>query len=193
MKRIATILFMLAASHAGAQTACPTPPADPIPANAARLSWDRPAQYTDGSSIPSSVEITYTLYRQSGSNWTAVCSTTQRVIGQTNLSPGQTCWAVTARVGTDGPESDRSAVACKTYSPVPQPPQNFRVSGNTTAYTLLQTRDNLAVVAVGTVAPGTACLHEGVIVDGRTLYVVPRESVTWAGSVRPQAVYAECG
>src|SRR5690606_968905 len=151
----------LFAGAAWSQPTCPAP-GDPMPVDAAKLTWDRPTQYTDGQSIPFTTQLRYTLYRQSGTSWTAVSTTTQREASQESLSPGETCWSVTARVGT-GPESDRSNVACKTYVQVPNPPGNLTVAQNLTAYTLIQTRNNLAAVAVGAVASGTACLSEGII------------------------------
>lgn len=73
---------------------------------------------------------------------------------------------------------------------VPNPPENLQISEeNLTAYTLVQTKDRIALLPVGTAVPGTPCDGEQNV---KGLYVIPRDSVQWAGSVRPQVVVAQC-
>lgn len=71
----------------------------------------------------------------------------------------------------------------------PNPPENLAVSSaNLTAYGIVQSRDRVVLLPVGSVAAGTSCLPMQVL----NRFVVPRESVTFAGSVRPEVVLAEC-
>jgi len=60
---------------------------------------------------------------------------------------------------------------------------------NLTAWTIVQSRDRVALVAVGTVAAGTQCDSAQPVLDK---WVVPRAAVSFAGSVRPEVVLASC-
>lgn len=92
---------------------------------------------------------------------------------------------------TYGAVSAPSNVAWKANPPpLPGPPGNLAVQTDTTAYGLVITRDRVALVPVGNVAPGTMCDPAQPVLDK---FVVPRASVTFADSVRPQAVVAACG
>jgi hypothetical protein len=58
-----------------------------------------------------------------------------------------------------------------------------------TAYNVLKHRNELLLLPVGTVPIGTPC-DVRYSVNGR--YVIPRELVTWSGSIRPAIVVAAC-
>lgn len=155
----------------------------------AELTCTPPTQNTDGTSI--SGAITYKFYRGT----TATSQTTASAVQSscaftfTGLAVGTHFFSAAAVVG--GVESARSNVVSKTITaPVPNPPSGLTVTANLTAWTIVQSRDRVALVAVGTVAPGTACDASQPILDK---WVVARESVTFAGSVRPEVVLATCG
>jgi len=130
MRYLIALASLLLTVDSLAQT-CPTPPADPVPRDQARLSWVRPTTNSDGSALAASVVLTYTLYERVGTTDTARCTTSAVTAGQTGLSDGAHTWVVTARVGT-GPESVKSTAASKTIPPAPVvppgPPTNITVA-----------------------------------------------------------------
>lgn len=78
---------------------------------------------------------------------------------------------------------------------VPAPPENLMVlEGQETAYTLQRSEDRMALVPVGVVAPGVMCDGSQSVRDanGVTAYVVPRDSVQWAGVTRTTVAFAQC-
>lgn len=58
------------------------------------------------------------------------------------------------------------------------------------AYTVLRVNDEFRMLAVGSISLGVACDSNQQILGK---YVVPRTAVTWYGTVKPQAVIADCG
>lgn len=187
--RVLLILAALVGFEAHAQTACPAAPQTPS-RNTASLSWVRPTQNADGSALAANVPLTYTLYRRVGQTDTAVCTTNAVTAGQLNLAVGEHCWVVTAKTATSA-ESSKSNAACKTVvDPTPGAPQSLTVAADATAWTIVQSRDRVALVAVGTVAPGTQCDANQRVLDK---FVVPRSAVSFAGSVQPEVVLASCG
>lgn len=169
-----------------------------LSANAATITWTNPTQYTDGSplvaaDIASTVvewSATQTFVAQIGSvivNGSATTATAP------DPPAGQT-WYYRARTtviaAKGGGQSAPSNVASKTtpFSP-PNPPSNLTVQANNTAWTIVQSRDRVALVAVGTVATGTACDASQPVLDK---WVVPRAAVTFVGTVRPEVVLAAC-
>lgn len=75
-------------------------------------------------------------------------------------------------------------------APTPGAPGTLTVAADLTAWTIVQSRDRVALVAVGTVAPGTQCDSAQPVLDK---WVVSRAAVTFVGSVRPEVVLASCG
>jgi hypothetical protein len=111
----------------------------------------------------------------------------------TNLAPGTHYFAVTA-VNGDGGESGLSNIGSKVVpAPVPLPPGNLTVQQDTTAYRMRQSVDSFEMVALGTVAPGTACKADQSVAGG--YYVVPRDAVTLYSpfDTKPVIVFARCG
>lgn len=129
--RLLAALLVLACPTLAFGQACPAAPADPVPRDQARLSWDRPGYYADGTVIGPAVGIIYTVYERVGTTDTVRCTTTAVTAGQSGLSDGAHAWVVTARVGT-GPESAKSGSASKTIAPAPivppGPPTNVTVA-----------------------------------------------------------------
>lgn len=70
----------------------------------------------------------------------------------------------------------------------PLPPGDLTVS-DTTAYTVVKQRDKFVMLPVGTVPNGTKCISDQTI---NGFYVVPRATVTWSGTVKPEVVVALC-
>lgn len=155
------------------------------------VSWTNPTQYTDGTALPASaIQRTTVVW---GSNpdqliHTAVVngSATSTVID----FPVGTHF-VAARTTAGNTDSALSNIAQITIAPpAPNPPSNLTVTqGQQTAYQLIGTKDQFVLLPVGTVAEGTECDSSQSVLGH---YVVPRESVAWYGSVKPQAVLARC-
>jgi hypothetical protein len=106
--------------------------------------------------------------------------------------PAGTHW-FTATATTPTAESAFSNVASKVIAVtpvVPGPPSGLSVTIEQIAYVLIQSRDRVALVPVGTIPQGTQCDASQPIM-GR--YVVPRAAVVWAGTVRSEVVVASCG
>lgn len=106
--------------------------------------------------------------------------------------PAGTYYFVATALNSVGLESEYSNEVTRTVlPPEPSQPTDLTVSpSDRTAYAISQTEDRLVTYPVGTVAEGTAC-DSTMTVNGK--YLVPRSSVQWAGTVRPQVVVAECG
>lgn len=160
------------------------------------LSCTPPTHNEDGSPITGA--ITYTAHY--GATETTLSETAN--LGSTcggritiqDPPPGQSMtryFAVRAHVG--GAQSDLSEIVSKTIAappPIPNPPTGLTVQeGEQTAYQVIGTKNRFTLLPVGTVAADTAC-DASQSVNG--YYVVPREAVTWFGSVEPQAVVARC-
>jgi hypothetical protein len=86
----------------------------------ATLTWSAPTTYSDGTSIPSTVAVTYNVYQ--GTSATSLVKVASGVSTLTNtistgLADGQTYyWAVTAVAG--GLEGAQSNVASKAFAAV---------------------------------------------------------------------------
>jgi hypothetical protein len=166
-------------------------------AGTAALTWTIPISRTDGSALPAS-QYAGTLLEY------GTCSSQSPLafgvkggefflagIGQAHtftLSPATYCFRAFAR--------DTASVQSVATNPVlkvvvdapPNPPGSLAVVA-TTAFNVVKQRDRLVLVAVGTVPANTAC-DTSYSVNGH--YVVPRDAVTWFGSVRPEVVVSLC-
>lgn len=153
-----------------------------------------PAKNTDGSVITGA--ISFNLYGALQGQPKQLLTVTPLATCHSvraNVNPGTQCYEATAIVG--GSESDHTAEACKLIaSPKPNPPggPTLTVSAsNTTAYKLRQSVDGMAMVAIGTVTPGTAC-DAAQSVNGYSL--VPRAAVKLASKfdTLPLVVFSQC-
>jgi hypothetical protein len=165
----------------------------------ARLSWSAPTQRVNGAPLDNLAGFRV-YWGQESRNYTSQAEINAPAVLEyfiDQLGAGTWYFAVTAFDAT-GLESAYSAEVSKTIEQElpPLPPADPRVvSGEAlVAYTLVQTANRIVLVPVGTVASGTLCDGTQAIRDanGVTGYVIPRESVTWAGTVRPRVVVAEC-
>jgi len=92
-------------------------------------------------------------------------------------------------VNSAGIESRYSNEASKTFAPRPNPPSMLTVQGELTVYTIVQSVDRVALVAVGNAQPGAPC-DSAQSVNG--MHVVPLHYVTIVGNVAPQVVFGRC-
>ena len=112
MKILAPLLLLsLFAFHAIAQA---------LPPPTATLTWTAVTQYSDGTTIPSTVTVTYNVYQgTSATSLTKVASGVTALTSSisTGLADGQTYfWAVTAVAG--GLESAQSNVGTKVFAAI---------------------------------------------------------------------------
>ena len=164
-------------------------------AGTATVSWQEVTERTDGTPVTISDYRIY--YGTAADTMTAVQPVSGTSYRFEGLSAATWYFAATA-VDDDGLESAWSAVVSKeitgTTVPAPGTPEGLTVQeGALTAYTLVQSADRIVLVPVGTAPAGTPC--EPTVVrdaNGVVGYLIPRASVEWSGSVRPQVVVAQC-
>lgn len=90
-------------------------------ARTATITYTRPTQYTDGTTLGASVAVSYKVYAgaKGSTNKTVIGTvTTTATTINTGLPPGETCFQVSAIA--NGAESALSNEACKTF-PFPAP------------------------------------------------------------------------
>lgn len=170
-------------------------------AGEAQLTWTQPTHNTDGSVIPASgtgrltgnrvqwgtctgTAPNYGFGTQAGQQ---VFTTPTTAYTVPNLAPGTWCFRAYAST-TYGESGPTNVVAKVIAPPIPNPPSNLTVA-DTLAFTVLKRDNRFVMLPVGTVPAGTAC-DTSQSING--YYVVPREAVTWSGSVKPVVVVAQC-
>ena len=160
------------------------------------VSWQNPITNTDESSLPPELIEKTTVVWAATQAGLPTSTSTQVVTGSatsTTITVAPGTWFVAAKTTAKngGGTSVLSAAAQFTVAtPVPNPPTNVTVtSEQTTAFQVIGTLDKFTLLPVGTVPAGTAC-NPAQSVNGHL--GVPRASVSWFGSVKPQAVVAKC-
>jgi hypothetical protein len=142
----------------------------------ATVTWTAPTQNCNGTPLTglTGYELTYGQGRVS-------LPTTPLGYTVKGLTPGT--WWISLAALTSTQRSEFVTVS-KTVAPA-----EF-VTTATPAYAVVKGVNKLVLVSVGTVPLGTVCdpLNS---VNGN--YVVPRTSVTWSGTVKPDIVVARCG
>jgi hypothetical protein len=98
------------------------------------------------------------------------------------LPPGEWWIGITA-YNTDGEESPIAGPVVKTIA------AGEFVTSAPTVYNVLKHKNELLLLPIGTVPLGTPC-DVRYSVNGH--YAVPRELVTWSGSIQQQVVVAAC-
>ena len=174
-------------------------------AGEATLTWTHPTQYVDATPLPlANIARTEIQYAKCNAARTGFLSGATPVIGSVAPPPatgtiaGLTAgtWCFRARTVTTASESSvwsgfvSTVIVDDPVPAIPTPPTDLTVNPTVrTAYSLVKRVDRLVLAAVGTVAPGTACVPTQQV---NGYFVVPRSSVIWSGSVKPDVVVATC-
>jgi hypothetical protein len=98
------------------------------------------------------------------------------------LLPGR-WWAGITSVNSQG---EVSPILMPVYKDIA--PEDFKTR-EATVYTLVKRTDRMVMLPVGTAPIGTQCIADQTA-NGH--YAVPRATVTWSGSVKPDVVFALC-
>ena len=185
--------FLLLLVSAGASAQGTKLLGDPV-----TVTWDHPTTYEDNSALPIG-EIAHTALFLSQ-------DLAQLDAGQMTLIQGPAAtgdltpptvgtWYIGAKTvtitGVSSVMSNTAFIDVVASFPVPNPPTNLNLvaAAGVTASTITQTRDRIALVAVGTVSAAVPC-DAAYSVNGQ--YVVPYDSVQWFGTVRSEVVVAPC-
>lgn len=173
-------------------------------AGEATLSWTHPTQYEGGVALPigqiARTEVEYGVCNAGKTGFAASPAPLAGAIAApaattTITGLGVGTWCFHARTVTvAGGVSVWTGFASKTIvappPPVPQPPTNLTVApGSLTAYSVVKRVDRFALIPVGVAAEGTPCISDQQV---NGYYVIPRASVVWSGTVRPDVVVALC-
>ena len=156
------------------------------------LTWTNATQNTDGTSYDNP-DITRIYYGECELGEVPASPLIQiaphaEETATLDLGPAEWCFCAT-HVNIDGEESECSGTVSYTIAP-PLPPGDLTVGPDTTAFAISQSNDRLVLFPVGNVPVGTDC-DETMSVNGK--YRVDRADVTFAGTVDPPVVLAECG
>jgi hypothetical protein len=174
----------------------------PVLANAAdtaKVSWTAPTQDTNNKPLTGPTAIVkYQVFHD-----------TKPITASTTIQPVEVTAPTTSHTFTlAGGESGQlyyfrvkacHSTLCSAFSSeatkfiaadivAPLPPGDLTVS-DTTAYTVVKQRDKFVMLPVGTVPNGTKCISDQTV---NGFYVVPRVTVTWSGTVKPEVVVALC-
>ena len=152
------------------------------------LTCTLPTENEDGSAL---TDLEGINFYEGPSGGPYVLIATETACGTIFDRPTGTYFYVGTAFNTQGVESRYTNEVSVVISDIPEPPTNLVVGpGNLVAYALSQTADIIVAYPVGTAPQGTQCNPAMRFNDK---YVIPRAEVTWAGTVRPQVVFAECG
>jgi hypothetical protein len=179
----------------GAKWVADKPNVNPAPIQGdgtAKISWVAPTQREDGKTLSRSEIKEFRIYwgLDTTYNRTTVVAgglNEHTIIG---LSPGTYNFRMTA-VDTSGLESKYSPSASKTIielDSLPKPPSNL-VMADIMVYTVVKQVNRFIMLPVGTAPSGTPCISEQSV---NQYFAIPRETVTWSGTVRPDVVVALC-
>lgn len=161
------------------------------------VTWTNATENTDGSAI-GTIQSTTVVWGATAAALSNSQTTNVKVVTGTaqtttiTLNPG-TYYTAAYHTTANGKSGLSNVFGPFTIAaPVPAPPSGLTVVAST-AFTSVKQRDAYVMVPVGTVAPSTTCLmDQGTISGGVTYYAVPRASVSFSASVRPEIVFAQC-
>lgn len=159
------------------------------------VSWVNATKAVDGSDItPQSTTVVWGPSAAALSNSQTTNTKTVALPATSTtvpLSPG-VVYLAAYHTAASGKSVLTNTVQVTVPEPVPQPPTGLTVTVPV-AYTLVKQRDSLAMVVVGDVPVGTQCVAGLSVTTTKGSYnVVPRASVTFNGTVRPEVVFALC-
>lgn len=165
--------------------------ATPVVAGDISLSWTAPTQNTDGTPYvdPDGYKVYYGL--TNGGPYPTIidvpdpATLTVDVLGLTSA----TYYFVATAYNTSAQESGFSNQAIKTITSLPNPPLNLTIQ-DLVVYTVIKQENKFVLLPVGTAPAGTTC-DTTQSVNGK--YAVPRDQVTWSGTIEPLVVVAQCG
>lgn len=167
----------------------------------ALLSWIAPTERTDGTPLTDldAYRVYWGTATRNYPNMLTLGDENALTFNVTALTPGIRYFFAVTAIDTALRESAYSNEASKDCPPQqvlpdPRPPGAVAVQPNArTVYDYVPQRDDTLMLPVGTAPEGTQCLAaQGVIARGVVYFAVPRASVTFAGNVRPDIVYARC-
>lgn len=174
----------------------------PMGTGVAELRWTPPTENTDGSPLTdlAGYEIYYGC-TEPGSYSVAVnvADPAATAHSLSSLPNTGTCYFAAAAYNVEDVKSELSNEVSKLMSNPDAPEQLEVLDGELVTveevvYTSLKQPDANAVIPVGTVPAGTACLpNHAILVDGVAYFAVPAVSVEWAALIRPDIVFARCG
>jgi hypothetical protein len=170
------------------------------------LSWTAPTQNTDNTPVPTTGPGSlggYKIYKATSTESLAAASpivVTKDVVTYTTPITAGTWYFGVKAYNVENVDSDMSGIASKTavlpsvtattsvtVNTQPLPPTLKAIT--TIAYTVVKKIDGFVMLPVGTIPAGQACKADQTV---NGYYVVPRASVTWTGSVKPDVVVAQC-
>lgn len=178
-------------------------PADPpaAPVGSLTATCTAPTANADGSALAPNTGLAYTIYgAPQGQPKTALATSLPTCSSVQAVTAGPWCFEAAA-VATlpsllPSAESAHTPEVCASVgvspTPTPKPPGGLTVTPVTTstiAYMLVSGQDALTTLIVGTVPLGVSCNPK---LEALGLNVVPRAQVTFAATLKPQAVLARC-
>jgi hypothetical protein len=156
------------------------------------LTWTAPTTCANGTPTTNCPTTGYRIeHRLSATGtWATVTTTGPTALTYThvNLPVGDNYWRLFT-VAASGESVPTNPVTKVVTAPLPSPPGGFTVNVMI-AYNVVKQRDKFVLVAVGIVPPGT---RRDPMNNVNGHCAVPRDSVAWYGSVRPEVVVVECG
>ncbi len=159
-------------------------------AGEATLSWTAPTQNEDGSTLTdlAGYRIYYGTSQATMTTQIQIANPGLLTYVIPNLAPATWYFNMTAYT-TSNLESAHTNFVTKIIEPtIPNPPPDLYILG-TDVYTLTKQRDSISFLKVGTAPAGTKCITSQY---ANGYYVIPRASVAFTGTVRPEVVFAQC-
>lgn len=167
----------------------------------ASLTWAAPTENTDGSPYtnPAGSKIYWGLSPGTYSQSITIDDPSVTSIVVNNLADGTWYFAATA-YNQDDVESAYSNEASKTVQncatlPDPREPGPLVIDPdfNFTVFDYVPQVNRTIMLPVGSAPSGTACIAgEMIVSQGVSYWAIPREEVSFAGTVTPDIVYARC-
>lgn len=152
-----------------------------------RLAWDAPTHRDDGSPLTNLAGFRVKWGQGAYDNSVEINDPAVTEYAVFGLGAGTWNFTATA-IDADGFESVNSNKISNTIAGEVDPPPDPGPE-TSVVYALVQSADRLALVPVGTVPAGTVKTTQEIRdYNGVHGYVVARDAVTWAGSVRPRVV-----